>query len=280
MEFVELGPVMKYDRETNKFTSTVTGGLCEERLAGQYLLDIASGLGYLHLHHIAHRDLKPDNVLLGKLGRCKIADFGVAHYFEEDHANDKTLSVRSLERSHSRAQIRDTQGTYCFWAPEMIQGDKKFNAYSCDMWAAGVCYFIFVTGKLPFYAESPVEMFDFIAQASPVIPNTLSNHSRRVIFGLLATNIDTRLTVQDLQSDPWLKSTELHSTANGPDNLHLSAGDIHHAFPTMTVKQRMSVCLSGARNSIASTLSQASEAFHQIRRRSYTFQGSQTGLNE
>ena len=87
--FVELGPVMKYDRETNKFTSTVTGGLCEERLAGQYLLDIASGLGYLHLHHIAHRDLKPDNVLLGKLGRCKIADFGVAHYFEEDHANDK-----------------------------------------------------------------------------------------------------------------------------------------------------------------------------------------------
>ena len=43
MEFVELGPVMKYDRETNKFTSTVTGGLCEERLAGQYLLDIASG---------------------------------------------------------------------------------------------------------------------------------------------------------------------------------------------------------------------------------------------
>ena len=95
------------------------------------------------------------------------------------------------------------------------------------MWAAGVCYFIFVTGKLPFYAESPVEMFDFIAQASPVIPNTLSNHSRRVIFGLLATNIDTRLTVQDLQSDPWLKSTELHSTANGPDNLHLSAGDIH-----------------------------------------------------
>ena len=89
MEFVELGPVMKYDRETNKFTSTVTGRLCEERLAGQYLLDIASGLGYLHLHHIAHRDLKPDNVLLGKLGRCKIADFGVAHYFEEDHANDK-----------------------------------------------------------------------------------------------------------------------------------------------------------------------------------------------
>ena len=106
MEFVELGPVMKYDRETNKFTSTVTGGLCEERLAGQYLLDIASGLGYLHLHHIAHRDLKPDNVLLGKLGRCKIADFGVAHFFSQSNQRSMRLS--------------NTEGTHQFWPPEYV----------------------------------------------------------------------------------------------------------------------------------------------------------------
>ena len=88
MEFVELGPVMKYDRETNKFTSTVTGGLCEERL-GPVFAGYCFGLDIFTFTHIAHHDLKPDNVLLGKLGRCKIADFGVAHYFEEDHANDK-----------------------------------------------------------------------------------------------------------------------------------------------------------------------------------------------
>lgn len=110
IEYVEHGPVMKCDPATRSFTSTVTGAVCEEVVAGQYLLDIASGLRYLHLHHIAHRDLKPDNVLLGHNGHCKIADFGVSHHFAED-VDKKVESLRSLEHSESRAQLKETQGT-------------------------------------------------------------------------------------------------------------------------------------------------------------------------
>jgi serine/threonine protein kinase len=140
MEYVALGPVVRRNPKTNCFTSSATGHICEEAAAGRYLLDITSGIRYLHLHNIAHRDLKPDNVLLGGNGICKIADFGVAHHFEEDLAKQKLspcptvttakyffsrlfrpVSMQSLERSHSRAQIRETQGTYCFWAPEMLE---------------------------------------------------------------------------------------------------------------------------------------------------------------
>jgi len=238
MEYVALGPVVRRNPKTNCFTSSATGHICEEAAAGRYLLDITSGIRYLHLHNIAHRDLKPDNVLLGGNGICKIADFGVAHHFEEDLAKQKPVSMQSLERSHSRAQIRETQGTYCFWAPEMLEEDKKFNAYACDMWAMGVCYYIFVTGKLPFYAVVPIELFNLIAQASPALPGNLNEHSKRIINGLLCVDVKKRLTVQDLESDLWL----LKSAQSPKRQARLDAFS--------PVKQKVSVLFHGAKKSL------------------------------
>ncbi|KAH8068846.1 hypothetical protein JL721_6418 [Aureococcus anophagefferens] len=136
---VEKGPVMVHDPSTNTFAAAATGGPCGAPLADAYLLDVASGLGYLHLHGIAHRDLKPDNVLLGHDGFCKIADFGVAHVFDEQPAGEPQKSLRSLERSHSVAQTGETQGTYSFWSPEMVEGEGgKFNAVSAHDVAAAL----------------------------------------------------------------------------------------------------------------------------------------------
>jgi serine/threonine protein kinase len=69
MELAELGPVMSYDKETRLFASSLTGGAVPEEVAKGYLLDIAAGLHYIHEHHVAHRDLKPDNVLRAADGR-------------------------------------------------------------------------------------------------------------------------------------------------------------------------------------------------------------------
>ena len=52
MEYVALGPVVRRNPKTNCFTSSATGHICEEAAAGRYLLDITSGIRYLHLHNI------------------------------------------------------------------------------------------------------------------------------------------------------------------------------------------------------------------------------------
>jgi serine/threonine protein kinase len=59
--------------------------------------------------------------------------------------------------------LTKTEGTWCFWSPEMCEGSQAFSGYAADMWAAGVCLYIFVTGKLPFYSEVPTELFDQIS---------------------------------------------------------------------------------------------------------------------
>lgn len=56
-------------------------------------------------------------------------------------------------RSNSRAQMSDTEGTWCFWAPEMCgsRGEKAaFNAYAADAWAVGVTLWCFLYGTVPF----------------------------------------------------------------------------------------------------------------------------------
>ena len=61
--------------------------------------------------------------------------------------------------------ISKTEGTWAFWSPEMCEGGKEFSGYAADMWAAGVCLYIFATGKLPFYSELPLDLMSAIKEA-------------------------------------------------------------------------------------------------------------------
>eukprot|EP00629_Pelagomonadales_sp_RCC1024_P015875 CAMPEP_0119260300 /NCGR_PEP_ID=MMETSP1329-20130426/754_1 /TAXON_ID=114041 /ORGANISM="Genus nov. species nov., Strain RCC1024" /LENGTH=168 /DNA_ID=CAMNT_0007259723 /DNA_START=1 /DNA_END=503 /DNA_ORIENTATION=- len=85
----------------------------------------------------------------------------------------------------------------------MLEADTSFNAYACDLWAAGVCYYVFLVGKLPFYSEAISELFEQIEAAAPPY-DALSGDAARVCKGLLTKDVDARLTVQDLEQDEWL----------------------------------------------------------------------------
>lgn len=80
------------------------------------------GLAFCHLHHILHRDLKPQNLLVDRKGNIKVADFGLARSFG--------LPVRSY-----------TQEVVTLWyrPPEILLG-SKFYTTSVDIWSLG-CIF-------------------------------------------------------------------------------------------------------------------------------------------
>jgi serine/threonine protein kinase len=157
--------------------------------------------------------LKPENVLITKDGHAKIADFGVAHHFQEEDAKEEP-SMRKLSRSHSRGQVSRTEGTYYFWAPEMCSPEEghTVNAYGADVWAVGACAFCMLFGELPFKADDTPSLFEAIKSSPLVIPESIGDHrhtrlseeGESFLVGMLDKDPEERLSLGDALTHPWI----------------------------------------------------------------------------
>jgi serine/threonine-protein kinase len=114
------------------------------RIAALVALEIAHGLEELHARGLVHRDLKPDNVLLGRGGEVKIADFGIAHDPKEPSLTDTGVSM----------------GTPDYMSPEQLRGERV--DYRSDLFALGALLYELVSGKPPFLQPDPAD-----SQAEP-----------------------------------------------------------------------------------------------------------------
>lgn len=83
------------------------------------LLQLTSGVAYLHQNYILHRDLKTSNLLLSNRGLLKIADFGMARYVGDPRPKLTQLVV-----------------TLWYRAPELLLGTRTYDA-AVDMWSVG-----------------------------------------------------------------------------------------------------------------------------------------------
>ena len=125
------------DGETLKALIRRTGPL-EITEAIAYAIEIARALGAAHEHHIVHRDVKPQNVLLTAEGTAKITDFGIARTLTEEGL---TLDGRVL-------------GTTDYVSPEQALGHKVTG--QSDIYSLGVVLYEMLTGAIPFTGDSPV----------------------------------------------------------------------------------------------------------------------------
>jgi serine/threonine protein kinase len=178
LEYVDWGVVMQMRSVAvgevvargPRFVSPRTGGCLDEHFACTCFQGLCRGMAYLHSKQVCHRDLKPDNLLVNHSGVIKIADFGVSHHFV-GHDHDHGAGHHHLEYDGGAGLLRDTSGTWCFWAPEMCNDNDvlAYSGYAADVWAAGVCLFVFTYGFLPFYHQQPLPLFELICNR-PLLP--------------------------------------------------------------------------------------------------------------
>jgi serine/threonine protein kinase len=121
-------------------------GKLEPKQALAIVPEICDALQFAHDHGIIHRDIKPENILLDRLGRVKVADFGLAKLI-----GSRNETARGTERAGESPGLTEAgkiMGTPSYMAPEQTT-DPDAVDHRADIYALGVVFYQMLTGELP-----------------------------------------------------------------------------------------------------------------------------------
>lgn len=129
MELVEGITLKEYVQKKGKLSS---------KEAISIAIQMCTGIEAAHNHHIIHRDIKPQNIIISKEGKVKVTDFGIAKA-----TTSQTVSTSAMGSVHY-VSPEQARGGYC---------DEKSDIYS-----AGITMYEMVTGRVPFDGDSTVSV--------------------------------------------------------------------------------------------------------------------------
>jgi serine/threonine protein kinase len=171
MQYVEHGPLVALSRN-----GTIEQPMELFRLT-HYARQVAAGLHYLHRRGVIHRDLKPDNILLGQSDQVYLADFGTSEFFEGEAKG-----------------VTGTRGTLAFMAPELLQAQRNdehsvlrvvspsafgrtqlpagaVDGEAVDVWAFGICLYLLRYGRLPWAGTTrTMDLIRVVCEHDVVLP--------------------------------------------------------------------------------------------------------------
>ncbi|KAI3703269.1 hypothetical protein L1987_73218 [Smallanthus sonchifolius] len=172
------------------FTQLIRRGRIKEPTARFYFQQLVSALHFCHQNGVAHRDLKPQNLLLDKHGNLKISDFGLS----------------ALPESKKDGLLHTACGTPAFTAPEIVRG-QGYDGAKADAWSCGVILFNLLTGYLPFDDSNLPNMYRKIHAREIVFPDWITKQPRVIIRKLLDPRPETRMSIGSLMDLAWFKKS-------------------------------------------------------------------------
>ncbi len=137
------------------------------RLVGVFL-QVSRALAYAHSRGVLHRDVKPENVLLGDFGEVYLADWGLATLAE---AAEITLHEKG---SMPPPAMTGSGGTPGYMAPEILKGDWHDVDQRADLFSLGVMLYEILTGRRPFQGESLAVLIVATCEQTPRLPRELA----------------------------------------------------------------------------------------------------------
>ena len=169
--------LLSYIQSENKLSETK---------ARFFFQQIISSLNYLHLMGIAHRNIRPENILLDeKYTTIKITGFDVCTFYKEG------------------SLLSSPVGTLMFAPPEMILS-KKYKGELNDIWSAGITLYAMLCGRLPFSQDNQDVNVNHIIEGFYEIPKYISPNCIEVIKACLESNPEKRITFNKLRHLKWV----------------------------------------------------------------------------
>ncbi|XP_049712260.1 mitogen-activated protein kinase kinase kinase kinase 4 isoform X37 [Elephas maximus indicus] len=186
MEFCGAGSITDLVKNTK-------GNTLKEDWIAYISREILRGLAHLHIHHVIHRDIKGQNVLLTENAEVKLVDFGVSAQL------DRTVGRRNT-----------FIGTPYWMAPEVIACDENPDAtydYRSDLWSCGITAIEMAEGAPPLCDMHPMRALFLIPRNPP--PRLKSKKWSKKFFsfieGCLVKNYMQRPSTEQLLKHPFIR---------------------------------------------------------------------------
>ncbi|CAI9288187.1 unnamed protein product [Lactuca saligna] len=180
--------VMEFVKGGELFAKVAKGRLSESH-SRKYFQQLISAIGYCHSRGVYHRDLKPENLLIDENGDLKVTDFGLSAV---------TGQIRADGLLHTLC------GTPSYVAPEILT-KRGYDGAKADIWSCGVILFVLNAAFLPFNDANLMMMYKKIYKGEYKCPKWMSHDLKRFLSRLLDTKPETRITVDEIKTDPWFR---------------------------------------------------------------------------
>lgn len=158
--------------------------------AASLMKSLLEGVAHCHRLGVAHRDIKPDNVLFDSAGNLKLADFGSAEWF----GGGRSLS--------------GVVGTPYYVAPEVLMG-REYDE-KVDVWSCGVILYIMLAGIPPFYGDSAAQIFEAVVRANLRFPSRIfrnvSPSAKDLLRKMICRDASRRFSAEQALRHPWILS--------------------------------------------------------------------------
>jgi len=188
LEYVPGGELFTLLRRENRFRNDV---------AVFYASQLVLAFEFMHSKNVVYRDLKPENLLIGKDGYLKICDFGFAKIVE-----DRAWTLC---------------GTPEYLAPEIIT--QKGHSKAVDWWALGIMIYEMLAGHPPFYDDSHFGIYQKVLAGHIEFTKAFSKDARDLIRKLLQPDRSRRYGnlkngAADIKAHPWFKLIDWNAVAS------------------------------------------------------------------
>ncbi|KAK5920967.1 hypothetical protein CgunFtcFv8_024712 [Champsocephalus gunnari] len=187
--------VTEYAKNGEMFDHLTTNGRMSEDEARKKFWQILTAVDYCHQHHIVHRDLKTENLLLDANMNIKIADFGFGNFY------------------NAGEPLATWCGSPPYAAPEVFEG-KEYEGPQLDIWSLGVVLYVLVCGSLPFDGPSLPALRQRVTEGRFRIPFFMSQDCENLIRKMLVVDPSRRITMAQIKQHRWMLAdpTAAHQT--------------------------------------------------------------------
>ena len=141
----------------------------------EVLVQIAQALQYAHTHGVIHRDVKPENILVGPYGEVLLLDWGLAKVWHPDGTDAEPSNIDEKEGGTGNTMTGrgKLQGSICYMSPEQINRDTAIDGRT-DIFSLGSVLYEMLCGENPAVGETMQALKRSALEDTPIAPSNIS----------------------------------------------------------------------------------------------------------